>query len=472
MEHPYAGSILISTVFHPLHHTREAKLIRLGHNPMEDIKQQSICIAAATCKGSIGGPETWVLRISQWFIDQGVQITVLIVHDGISPNDSGLATLLAKIGVPHHVRLRQNLRSDTGWFLQQIAELKPAMFIANHIAAALFASYNLAGSSLSRVMLVHSDDPIYYKLLDTFVLSGDKPAVDKVVVVSEYLERKLAPVLSSRVEVIRIPYGAPYTHHVAEFNHEVLNLLYVGRFTRQQKRIDDVARAMCMACNSIPGVRGVMLGDGADRALVESIIRSQNCGELVRVEGPLEPEQVIAEMALSQVMVLLSDFEGIPVALQEGMSLGLVPIVTAIESGIPELVIEGKTGYIVADRTNCFVESVRKMKTDASLWQSLSTNARNHFNRNFSQDSVIKRWLVLIPSVEPLIKVADQLYFPITGWKDFWVDGSIVSGLAKLKWMLSRMIWQIWDCIPEPVRIKTRYVLGVLFRYNGFRVSK
>jgi glycosyltransferase involved in cell wall biosynthesis len=432
--------------------------------------RKSICIAAATSKGSLGGPETWVLRISRWLMDAGVDVTVLIVHEGFNVQDSSIVCFLNQVGVPYRIHFKKNIRVDTQWYLQQVISLKPSVFIANHVISALFASYNLAGSSMLRVMLVHSDDPIYYKLLDTFVLGGERPSVDQVVVVSEYLEKKLSAVLSPFVEVTRIPYGAPDTERQVSFDQDILQLIYVGRFTRMQKRIDDVAKALCLACKSIPGVRATMVGDGSDRSLAEGIVNAKNCGDLVKIAGPFAPEKVMDSMAESHVMVLLSDFEGIPVALQEGMSLGLVPIVSPIESGIPELVIDGQTGYIVSDRSGAFVEAVRKLKGDAALWQKLSTNARMHFRDYFSQDSVTARWLRLIPSTEVHVSVADEVVFPITGWKDFWVDESIVSGVAKYKLLLTKSIWRIWDCIPEPRRVKARRVFRALLRYDGFRL--
>jgi colanic acid/amylovoran biosynthesis glycosyltransferase len=429
--------------------------------------QKSICIAAVTSKGSLSGPETWVLRISQWLIIAGVDVTVLILHEGFSELDSSLVGFLKQADVPYRIKFRKNIRDDTQWYLQEVKSIKPAVFIANHVVAALFASYNLAGSSIVRVMLVHSDDPLYYKLLDTFVLGGCRASVDQVVVVSEYLENKLSSVLSPFVKVTRIPYGAPHTERQVSLNQDFFKIIYVGRFARMQKRIDEVTKAMCLACKSIPGVRALMLGDGSDRGLIEDIIRRENCGEMVEIAGPFAPELVMDTMAEYNVMVLLSDYEGIPVALLEGMSLGLVPIVSPIESGIPELVIDGRTGYIVQDRREAFVDAVRKLKENSELWQRLSTNARIHFRDSFSQESVTARWLNLFPLEKVRVCVAEEVVFPITGWKDFWVDSSIVSGKARYKLLLTKSLWRLWDCIPESSRVRARNLL----RYNGFRLG-
>ncbi|WP_371821102.1 glycosyltransferase [Chloracidobacterium sp. D] len=44
------------------------------------------------------------------------------------------------------------------------------------------------------------------------------------------------------------------------------------------------------------------------------------------------------------MFVLLSDYEGLPIALMEAMATGLVPICTAMRSGIGQLVVDGVTG--------------------------------------------------------------------------------------------------------------------------------
>lgn len=44
----------------------------------------------------------------------------------------------------------------------------------------------------------------------------------------------------------------------------------------------------------------------------------------------------------------MPDFEGLPLALQEAMATGVVPVVREIESGVPELVHHESKGLVVA----------------------------------------------------------------------------------------------------------------------------
>jgi glycosyltransferase involved in cell wall biosynthesis len=45
--------------------------------------------------------------------------------------------------------------------------------------------------------------------------------------------------------------------------------------------------------------------------------------------------------------VLLSEFEGLPVALVESMARGCVPVAAEMESGTPEIVRSGENGLVV-----------------------------------------------------------------------------------------------------------------------------
>jgi colanic acid/amylovoran biosynthesis glycosyltransferase len=65
----------------------------------------------------------------------------------------------------------------------------------------------------------------------------------------------------------------------------------------------------------------------------------------------------------------MSDFEGLPVALLEGMAAGVVPVVRSIPSGIPELVHHEKTGLLVPNEPTQAAEALIGISRDPALWQ-------------------------------------------------------------------------------------------------------
>ena len=55
-----------------------------------------------------------------------------------------------------------------------------------------------------------------------------------------------------------------------------------------------------------------------------------------------------------------------------------------MRSGITELIENGKTGYIVDDRDEHFIETIKKLKADNQIWEQMSLNARQLVTENFS----------------------------------------------------------------------------------------
>ena len=418
----------------------------------------------------MGGPGSWATRFVPWLRAAGIDARVAVLLYGDADENAGVVGMLRALGVPTEVHRTIDLRTDTNWFIGQIAKHPPGLFIANNVPSALYAAMNVRGFGVRSAMVVHSDDPYYYKLIDAFVLGQEPSAVDLIVPVSAFLEEKLAPSLVGKVSLQRIPCGAPRSEVAVAWNEGDLHLVYVGRFSRFQKRVDEVAKALCAACDQIPGVRASMVGEGADRGMVEEILRSSAGGGKVQLVGALTPSEVLGFLPACQVMVLLSDFEGIPIALMEGMAAGLVPVVTPIRSGIPELVLNGETGFIVADRHAAFVTAIRSMREDPALWRQLSAAARSQFERGFSPDVILNAWSQHIrDSPEPFLPPA-SLALPIHSWLDFWVDGSMASGWIGLRLRAQRAAWSVWAVLPPKARECLRRIVKSITAHDGFRL--
>jgi hypothetical protein len=100
-------------------------------------------------------------------------------------------------------------------------------------------------------------------------------------------------------------------------------------------------------------------------------------------------------MQRSHVVVLLSDYEGLPVAFMEAMACGLVPITLRMQSAIDELVEDEVTGLVVDDRGDSFVAAVRRVREEPGLWARLSRAARARVEQEFSIQIVTQRWIEL-----------------------------------------------------------------------------
>ncbi len=105
-------------------------------------------------------------------------------------------------------------------------------------------------------------------------------------------------------------------------------------------------RAVAVARQSGRSVTLRLVGDGPDRAALESLVRSLELEDVVHFEGVCSQERVRELFVASDCFVLASFAEGIPVALMEAMASG-VPCIATWVNGVPELIEHGVSGLLV-----------------------------------------------------------------------------------------------------------------------------
>lgn len=102
-------------------------------------------------------------------------------------------------------------------------------------------------------------------------------------------------------------------------------------------------------------VKYVVVGDGTLRGELERLIEDLGVQAHVQLIGWKNHDEVIRLLQNTHILVAPSvtatngDQEGIPNVIKEGMALG-VPVVTTFHSGIPELVEDGVSGFLVKER--------------------------------------------------------------------------------------------------------------------------
>lgn len=119
-------------------------------------------------------------------------------------------------------------------------------------------------------------------------------------------------------------------------------LLYAGRL-QPEKRVPEIIRAFRDL--QPPGVLLVVAGEGREASGVIAEARGLN----VRLLGSIARNKMPDLLNAADALVLYSTREGLPTIALEALACG-VPVITTRVGGLPELLIEGKTGVFVGTR--------------------------------------------------------------------------------------------------------------------------
>jgi colanic acid/amylovoran biosynthesis glycosyltransferase len=343
--------------------------------------------------GNIGGPVTWLQLLLPALQERGFEVSCLILfHVG----DTGpLVEHLREKGVPFHTSPYHFYTEDNiRWILERLQENPPHIFVPNLVVAAYYAAAWAKKAGIHTVGISHSDDPFYHAIQKEFMDGKEDFRLSGMVCVSSELENQLkASRFAPQLNIKRIPYGVNIPQAKAQRQGPDLQVVYVGRLAEEQKRISEVTSAFCSMTSQIPNTTAVIYGEGPDRDKVEAILKDKGEGLPVVLAGSLAPGQVQEALLNAHVIVLLSDYEGLPIAVLEAMACGVVPVCLAMNSGISEQIQDGVTGFIVIDREAHFIETVKVISNNPHLWETISVNAKNFISENFTIAQSHQCWI-------------------------------------------------------------------------------
>ncbi|GAB3821409.1 N-acetyl-alpha-D-glucosaminyl L-malate synthase BshA [Pontibacter rugosus] len=123
-------------------------------------------------------------------------------------------------------------------------------------------------------------------------------------------------------------------------NNEKL-LVHTSNF-RGVKRVEDVIRIFAKVREQIPS-KLLMVGDGPDRPKMEKLCRELGIFQDVRFLGKLEAVEEV--LSIADLFLMPSEKESFGLAALEAMACE-VPVISSNAGGIPELNIDGVTGFV------------------------------------------------------------------------------------------------------------------------------
>lgn len=159
-------------------------------------------------------------------------------------------------------------------------------------------------------------------------------------------------------------------------------ILYVGRLAAE-KGIMVLFDSFIDLLKQMPHAKLRLAGDGEDRNKLQTRVLELGLSDHVTFLGYCSQELVRKELESSDLFVLPSFAEGVPVSLMEAMAIG-TPVVSTFVGGVAELVVPDDTGILVAaGNSEQLTQGMLKALTDTSLRKRLSSAARNKVEEDF-----------------------------------------------------------------------------------------
>lgn len=155
-----------------------------------------------------------------------------------------------------------------------------------------------------------------------------------------------------RIDVVRCTADVPEaTTPSFGSRRNVYRIGTMGRLT-ERRGMDDLIRAVALLVRSgCPPIKLQIVGDGPERLRLQSLVDELRVARQVEFLGSLPPANVTGWLATLDLFAVAckadrrGGVDGIPVELIEAMAMG-VPVISTRIAGVPELVIDQKTGSL------------------------------------------------------------------------------------------------------------------------------
>jgi glycosyltransferase involved in cell wall biosynthesis len=240
------------------------------------------------------------------------------------------------------------------------------------------------------------DFRVYHNLMAPFLRLIWKNAA--AVVANSKGLRQMAQAFDSSFAIPIIPNGIDLeTYKIADRDWSFPRLLSAGRIVHQ-KGLDLAMRALGGLKDSNWEWR--IAGDGPQMDVLKSLAKELGIEERVIFLGWQSREQLMKCYQGANVFLFPSRHEGMPNALLEAMASGL-PVIASCIAGNEELVVDGKTGYLVRSEDIEFLqEALKKLLRDPALREQMGMASRQYVEANYSWESTAQQYALLLEKVK------------------------------------------------------------------------
>lgn len=258
---------------------------------------------------------------------------------------------------------------------------------------------NLMKLSNPLVHVVHGDSPYYYNSIRDYC-----GIVNLYLCASDFIAQRAAEIVrnsKSKAKVSKVFSAVPDLTPLKDLKFQKpLRLVYVGRIEEAK------------GSHLLSGILGILDSWGLDYRFsligtgeMEHDLREIFSGNpKVHFYGHLKQRDVFEHLGKQHVLLFPSLSEAVGLVVVEAMKMGVVPITTDLESGLPEIVEEGISGFRVElGNMEGFAKKIREVALDEELFIRLRNGAIRVANIKFNpykQSDAIVDYMATIENLQ------------------------------------------------------------------------
>lgn len=332
---------------------------------------KSICFFIYNLK--IGGAEKVVIYLANYFSEKNKEVTLLTVAD----NNDLSHIINPKIKV---ISLnKRRLLSVIPALIRFIKSKDIDCLISNVWPLTIVSSFILLFSRKVKLVFVEhcnlsqefKNKNYLFKILQNISISIFYRLPHHVVTVSEGVKEDLISKGAKR-SIIKTIYNPLPSLGEGKFrkmeksteitkwiNSKDKKIISIGELKKQKNFCNLVEAISFFNKNYSYKLKVIILGDGTERASIESTIKKEGLEETIYLPGWVkDPIPFLKE---SDLLVLSSDYEGFGVVITEALSVGVNVVSTDCQSGPREILNNGELGYLCeVDNPEDLAKSIKR----------------------------------------------------------------------------------------------------------------
>ena len=173
----------------------------------------------------------------------------------------------------------------------------------------------------------------------------------------------------------------------------------------EKKGYEYAIKAIKKVIHTHKNIKYYIVGNGPLRNKLESLVLQFDLGKYVEFVGPVNQMELIELYRNSHIFLLPSvisqdgDEEGTPTVLLEAQAMGL-PIISSFHSGIPEIVLDGQSGFLVPEKdVDSLAERLNYLISHSENWLGMGKKGRVFVEKSFNIKKMNKQLMKIYESI-------------------------------------------------------------------------